>query len=169
VNKEGASGNPLDSSLPFRHPDAKFLRVQVCPSCRFEANYSSFVPFLEKHGTCPMCDQEIVRTPHETKLAALEILWQLVRFFGGSCFFFLEMVRARMTAAFWKTVEPHAEHFGIWLSAYDSGAFFSRLLRFSCKSSVEKSLEASCFFFGNGAGAYDGSAFLSGVFEQRRF
>ena len=54
-------------------PDAKFLRVQVCPSCRFEANYSAFVPFLEKHGTCPMCDQEIVRTPHETEFASLNL------------------------------------------------------------------------------------------------
>ena len=64
--------------------------MQVCPSCRFEANYSSFVPFLEKHGTCPMCDQEIVRAPRN-RIRKLEKSWKLV--------LFLEMVWARMTAA----------------------------------------------------------------------
>lgn len=32
----------------------------VCPSCRFEATHSSFTTFIEKNGSCPMCDQEIV-------------------------------------------------------------------------------------------------------------
>ena len=47
-------------SLTFAPHCRGWYDTTVCPSCRFEATHSSFTTFIEKNGSCPMCDQEIV-------------------------------------------------------------------------------------------------------------
>jgi len=50
-------------AIPFCIVSGKHIVADdytVCPSCRFEASHSSFTAFIEKNGSCPMCDQEIV-------------------------------------------------------------------------------------------------------------
>ena len=56
-------GNALFTSCLLTHAAAHhrgWYDTTVCPSCRFEATHSSFTAFIEKNGSCPMCDQEIV-------------------------------------------------------------------------------------------------------------